>query len=122
VFSIRFRTSSGIDITRPPFDADRARWTHLTDYTPCQALADGAREAGVDVVRYASARAAAALNYALLSCRAFASREPVERQTWRLDLGPWGARGLCDFPAARLALDRQAFAADPRIAALVWDR
>ena len=39
-FSVRFRASAAIDLTAPPFDADRARWTHPTDYAPCQALAD----------------------------------------------------------------------------------
>jgi hypothetical protein len=29
---------------------------------------------------------------------------------------------LCDFPDARLEFDRQALAADPRIAAFVWER
>ena len=35
---------------------------------------------------------------------------------------PHGARALCDFPEARLEFDRQAFAADPRIAAFEWER
>jgi len=122
VFSARFRTSAGLDLTRAPFNADVSRWTHRTDYTACQSLADLAREAAIDVVRYASARAEGAVNYALLACRAFAGREPIERQTWRLHLGPSGVRGLCDFPAARFALDRAALAADGRIAALAWDR
>ena len=118
VFSVRFRTAAGLDLTRPPLAIDGDRWTHPTDYRECQALADAAREAGVNVIRYPSARAANGVNYALLSCRAFAAREPSDRQTWRLHLGSWGARGLCDFPAARLALDRAAFARDPRIVAL----
>ena len=122
VFSARFRTGAGVDLTRPPFDADAERWTHRRDYTACQAFADLARQALVDVVRYASARADGAINYALLECRAFAARQPIERQTWRLHFGPHGVRGLCDFPAARVALDREALAADPRIAALAWDR
>jgi hypothetical protein len=62
------------------------------------------------------------LNYALLSCRAFASPAPIERQTWRLHLGPHGVRVLCEFPHARFEFDRAAFAADPRIAALAWER
>jgi len=122
VFSVRFRTSGGLDLTRLPFAADVERWTHPTDYRACQSLADAAREAGVEVVRYRSARAVGALNYALLTCRAFAAREPIDRQTWRLHLGPWGARGLCDHPVARLALDRDAFASDPRIGTLAWER
>ena len=56
VFSVRFRTSTGIELAAPPFAADRARWTHPTDYAPCQVLAETAREADVDVLRYSSAR------------------------------------------------------------------
>lgn len=121
-FSVRFRTGSGIDITAPPFDIDRLRWTHPTDYAPCQELADSAREANVDVVRYDSARDAAGINVALLACRAFPAKEPAERQTWRLNLNAHGARAVCEFPELRLEFTRQAFAADPRIAALRWER
>lgn len=122
VFSIRFRTSSGLDLARPPLAADAERWTHPADYAACQSLAEAAREARIDVIRYASARARAGINIALLSCGAFAVREPIDRQTWRLHFGPHGVRGLCDFPSARLALAREALASDARIAALVWDR
>jgi hypothetical protein len=122
VFSVRFRTTAGLDLTQEPSKNDEPRWTERTDYAACQELADAARIAGVEVLRYASARAANGVNVALLTCRAFASREPIDRQTWRIHLGPSGARGVCDFPQARLAFDRQAFASDPRIAALDWER
>ena len=121
-FSARFRTTAGIDLTGPPFDADRARWTHSTDYGPCQALAETARDAAIDVLRYGSARDPAGVNVALLKCRAFAARAPIERQTWRLSLNAHGARAVCDFPEVRLEFPREAFAADPRIAALDWER
>ena len=121
-FSVPFKTSSGLDLTVAPFDADRTRWTHPTDYAPCQALADEAREAGVDVLRYGSARDPDGINIALLACRAFAAPAPLERQTWRINLGSHGVRAVCDFPEARLEFDRGAFAADPRIAALRWER
>jgi len=121
-FSARYRTSAGLDLTAPPLDTDRARWTHPTDYTQCQALADAAREAEVDVLRYPSARDPEGVNLALLACRAFARREPLERQTWRVNLNAHGARVVCEFPEVRLEFDRNAFAADPRIAGLRWER
>jgi hypothetical protein len=105
-----------------PFVRHRARWTHPTDYGACQALADSARTAGVGIVRYSSARDPEGINVALLTCGAFACRAPVDRQTWRLQIGAAGLRAICGFPAARLEFDRQAFARDPRIAALNWDR
>ena len=33
-----------------------------------------------------------------------------------------GARALCDLPLVKLAFDRGAYASDPRIAAMAWDR
>lgn len=123
VFSARYRVAAGLDLTAPPFDRDREIWRHPTDYVACQQLADDARTAGAEVIRYRSARdRAGSVNLALLTCRAFASRAPVERQTWRVHLGRSGVRALCDHPSIRLAFDRDAFAADPRIAALRWAR
>jgi hypothetical protein len=122
VFSARFRTSAGLDLTRAPLDADRGRWEHRTDYAACQELGDAAREAGIEVVRYGSARMAGGVNVALFTCRAFGSPQPLDRQTWRIHLGQSGARAVSDFPSARLAFDRNAFTSDARIAALVWER
>ena len=60
----------------PPLHADRDRWTDRADYRACQDLADGAREAGLNVLKYASARIATGVNLALLTCGAFLSRQP----------------------------------------------
>lgn len=120
-FAVRFRTTTGLDLAAAPFDKPAGRWTHPTDYGACQSLAEAAREAGVQALRYPSARAAGR-NVALLTCRAFGSREPEERQAWRLHVGAPGVRAICAFPEQRLGFDRQAFARDPRIAALAWKR
>ena len=124
-FLIKFRTAAALDLTRPPLDGGRRLWTSRTDYRACQDLADQARAAGVEVLRYESARDPASdrgINLALLTCHAFDSREPLERQTWRIHLGAHGVRALCDFPDQRLGFDRRAFADDPRIAKLRWKR
>jgi len=120
-FSVRYLAGKGLDLTRPALNRDVETWTHPTDYAPCQALADTAREAQVRAIRYQSARAAGQ-NVALLSCAAFASHAPVERQGWRIDVGAMGVRAICNFPEQRLAFDRSAFARDPRIATLAWQR
>jgi len=121
-FSVRFRSGACLDLSAPPLDAGRQRWTHPTDYGPCQALAETARDAGVEVLRSPSARDRGGVNIALLTCRAFAGREPIGRQTWRIGLNAHGVRAICDHPDAGLAFDREAFAADPRIARLRWER
>lgn len=121
-FQVRFRTSTGLDLTAPPFDRERTRWTHPTDYAKCQDLADAARAADVEVIRYPSARDATGVNIALLTCAAFGVTAPTDRQAWRLHLDSGGVRALCEFPERRLAFDRNAFAGDPRIAGLRWER
>ncbi|HUF47487.1 MAG TPA: RES family NAD+ phosphorylase [Vicinamibacterales bacterium] len=120
-FMVRFRTTAGLDLTAAPLARLAARWSHLTDYSACQELADAARAASVEVVRYASVRTTGR-NLAVLSCRAFTSREPQERQGWRLQFGPQGVGAIGDFPGQRLSFDRAAFAADPRIAGMKWQR
>jgi hypothetical protein len=121
-FAVTYRTRFALDLTRPPLDGDREQWTHVTDHTWCQDLADQARAAEVELLRYASVRDPGGLNIAVLRCRAFASREPVERQTWRVDIGRFGARAVCAFPEQRLEYGRSAFANDPRIAGINWER
>jgi len=120
-FAVAYAGRKGLDLTRPPLDRDAAKWTDPVDYEPCQDLADAARQAGVQVLRYQSARAPG-LNIALLACAAFTSTAPLERHMWRVHVGAMGVRAICAFPEHRLAFDRQAFARDPRIAALNWDR
>jgi hypothetical protein len=121
VFAVGFRTLQGLDLGAPPLDRDSAVWGHPTNYAPCHDLADAARASGVEVLRYPSVRAAGR-NVALLACSAFGSRQPLERQTWRIHVGSAGARAICDFPGQRLGFTRDAFAADARIAGLAWDR
>lgn len=122
-FSVRFRVVAGLDLTEAPFDGDAERWTHPTDYSSCQELAETARAAGVQALRYRSARdGAGGINVALLACAAFRSPEPLERQLWRLHLGPAGVRAIGSTPKQRLGFDRASFSADPRIAAMPWER
>jgi len=90
---------------------------------PNDNLADAAREARLEILRYESVRdPERGVNFAFLACGAFAGDAPIDRQTWRIQLGPHGAQALCEFPDARLEFARHAFAPDPRIVALKWDR
>lgn len=121
-FSATFQTGKALDLTKPPLDRDAAAWTHPTDYEACQTLADSAREAGAEVIRYQSVRDPAGKNLALLTCAIFAKPEPTEWQTWRVRLSAFGVQALCEFPTRRIGFDRTAFANDPRLTALHWDR
>ena len=51
-FAVPFAAERGLDLTLPPLAADRTTWTHPSEYEPCQALADAARAAGVNALRY----------------------------------------------------------------------
>ncbi len=122
-FAAEYATGRGIDLTARPFRARAAPWSHPTDYGPCQTLADDARRAGIDVIRYVSVRdPGRGANLALLACRAFVRKAPMARQTWRILLGAAGAQAICESPKLGLVFDRDAFAGDPRIAAMRWDR
>ena len=121
-FSVRIEGAS-LDLTAPPFDSDAARWTDLVDYSHCQVLADAARATDVAVIRYLSVRdPKRQANLALLTCRAFAKPNLIDRQTWRIRIGPFGAQALREHPDLRLEFGRASFIADPRLATMNWDR
>lgn len=122
-FSVAISSARLLDLMRAPLAQDQRLWTHLNDYAPCQSFADAARAVDADVIRYQSVRdPQAGANIAILACRAFARPKPIERQPWRMRLGASGVQAFCDFPMARLEFPRDAFAADQRIAALIWER
>src|SRR5262249_31559275 len=107
-----YARARSIDLTAPPFGSRSAIWMHPTDYEPCQALADIAREADIELIRYASVRDPEHYaNLAILTCRAFAHSEPVARQTWRVLLGANGARAVCELPRRMIDFNRAAFVA-----------
>jgi hypothetical protein len=122
-FAVSIATDSLVDLTEPPLVTDRTQWTDPIDYQPCQALAEACRAATAEAIRYESVRdPERRANLAILTCRVFAEPRPVERQTWRLRLSPSGVQAICEFPYLGLEFDRNAFAADPRIANLSWAR
>ncbi|MDC7786177.1 RES family NAD+ phosphorylase [Rhodoplanes sp. TEM] len=122
-FAVDHATGRALDLDAGALASIRAAVTHPTDYTIGQSIADAAREAGIDVIRYPSVRdPGGGANLALLSCRAFASPAPTGQQTWRLRISDTGVHAICAAPAARITFDRACFAADPRIAAMIWDR
>ncbi|HWK97900.1 MAG TPA: RES family NAD+ phosphorylase [Pseudolabrys sp.] len=122
-FSADYATELAIDLTRPPLDRDRATWTDKTDYSGCQSLADLAREAPIDLIKYQSVRCPdRGMNLAILDCAAFASHDIGSRQTWRIQLNASGVRLIRDHPKLVLNFDRDAFAGDPRIIGMTWER
>jgi RES domain len=122
-FATAYRTKKAIDLTRGRFRGHSADWSNPADYSQCQALAETARIAAIEIIRYRSVRDPKhGANLALLTCRVFKNSQLVSFQTWQLRLGAAGAQAICESPKSALGFDRKTFAADPRIVALKWDR
>ena len=121
-FAARLGTDQALDLTAGALAQDPA-WTHPTEYAPCQDLAEAAREAGANLIRYASVRdPGRGSNLAVLDCRAFAAGKIEDRQTWRIRLSASGAMALREYPRQGIDFPRETFRADPRLGAMIWDR
>lgn len=122
-FSAEYGTKKALDLTKGRLAVDQLKWLQLNDYGDCQVLAEMARAAEVEVIRYASVRdPGRGMNLALLTCRAFTKPKPIDHQTWHIRLSKAGAQALCEVPKLGITFDRNSFAADPRIARIRWDR
>jgi hypothetical protein len=83
LFSASVRSSKVVDITRSPFAAHAPILASKVSYAASQALGSQAREAGIEIIRYPSARCARTrVNVAVLSARAFSKRSPTTPSTW----------------------------------------
>jgi hypothetical protein len=82
-FSVRARTSRGIDLTRPPFDAHRAAIASPVEYAESQALGAAMRAEGVEAFRYPSARdATGGINVGVFTPAVFGGAKPRQLETW----------------------------------------
>jgi hypothetical protein len=110
-FSVRVASARLLDLTRPPLSHDEISWTAPADYAACQALADAARQAGIEIIRSASVRdPAKGCNITLLSAAAFAAHAPARQQTWRLYLRPASIQVSCESPRMDLEFTERDFA------------
>jgi hypothetical protein len=82
-FTVRARSSRGIDLGAPPFDAHRRAIASPVRYTASQALGTAMREAGVELFRYPSARdAKGGANVGAFSPAVFTTAKPHGFETW----------------------------------------
>jgi len=81
LFLARVR-GTAIDLTRRPWSAAAARWTHTDDYTACQSLTPAARERGIAWIRYASVRHPGGRCGAVLDPLSLSLPARPEQQTW----------------------------------------
>ena len=88
LFSVSYAVKHQIDLSRPPLDRDKAKWTDPNDYSGTQALAEAAREAGAQSIRNESVRdPEPGKNVALLDPAGFRTQAPSKKETWKLHLG-----------------------------------
>ena len=82
-FRAQVRSAAALDLTLEPLLGERRIWAHRTSYEGTQALAQTARAAGIELIRYESVRdpehAACA---ALLSPATFARARPRSQESW----------------------------------------
>lgn len=122
-FSVVLATDRVLDLTTGALAEGHTYWMHLTDYAHFQSLAEAAREIDVEVIRYASVRDPdGGVNLAVLGCQAFARPEPIERQTWHIRIGKTGAQAVREHPRLGLEFATDAFAPDPRLEGMNWNR
>lgn len=76
-------TGAAVDLLNDPWVTARSAWTHSSDYTAPQALADAARDRGVQWIRYESVRAPGHHCAAVLDVDALEMvAKGATRQTW----------------------------------------
>ena len=82
-FRVRAHSRRGIDLVSPPFDAHRTAISSPSHYVATQALGTAMRDAGVELVRYPSARdSEGSVNIAAFSPTVFGAARPRNLETW----------------------------------------
>lgn len=82
-FTVTYQTEREINLQRAPLNRDHALWTDTADYKATQGLADEARKAEIEAIRYMSARDPQRdSNIALLGFSCLVGTEPEQQQTW----------------------------------------
>jgi hypothetical protein len=93
LFQFHGATARSLDLTQAPLNADRADWTHPSDYAATQQLADRARQADIELIRYQSVRRPGGSCLAILTPHVFKAVEEAFRNvqhSWTLWLKPSG--------------------------------
>jgi len=98
-FSVPLALAGLIDLTQPPFAAERERWTDPADYSACQDLAARVRGAGGQAIRAHSARDPEGINLALLDPAGFGRPAPDHGRGWHLRLEGARLTAMAAFPS-----------------------
>jgi hypothetical protein len=114
-FRVQVRTPAALDLTRAPLVAEQAAWTSKASYLRTQQLATAARAAGIELIRYQSARdPQGGPCAALLSPAVFGRSRPREQQKWFIAAGRVRVRCvLAERAGATFEFSRAQLAGDP---------
>jgi hypothetical protein len=83
-FTVRMTSRRGLDLTAPPFDVHRQTIASPVSYADTQALGRALRDAGVELVRYPSARdPEGGVNVAAFVPSVFGASQPRHLETWQ---------------------------------------
>jgi hypothetical protein len=82
VFRVQARAKRGVDLSRPPFDRHRKAIASPVSYAEPQALGAAMRAAGVELVRYPSARHPNGANVAAFTPQVFGRAKPRDFEPW----------------------------------------
>jgi hypothetical protein len=122
-FSVTFETAALLDLTQEPYSITPERWSDPVDYENTQTLAEKAFEAGAEAIRSVSVRDPdKGMNITIMRCAAFRDTSPLETRTWRLTLSQAGPFAIREALYDAVTYGRGAFANDPRIRTLRWER
>ncbi len=114
-FTVRMRSSRGVDLVAPPFDAHRKAIASPVRYASSQALGHAMRTAGVELFRYPSARdASGGVNVGAFTHAVFGRSQPQGFESWHgtatrdlveLTKGGYFERESFSFPREQFLVD-----------------
>jgi hypothetical protein len=115
LFSVGYKTSSGVRLQVAPFDAYLPELTHPSNYQPCQLLGSSMRESEVEVFEYQSARdPQKGICVGLFTSNAFVQKKPREMRQWFCETSatdvsfkPVDARKVIRFPIDNFLVDNK---------------
>lgn len=114
-FSTLLATQACFDLSRAD-ESLRLPCEDPVDYAPCHGLVEDLRQTKAEVIRFNSVRHKGGINYAVLTCAAFAEPRPRKFESWWFRFAEGGLFAVQRFGPASLEFPYHAFADDPRIA------
>jgi hypothetical protein len=112
-FTVRARSTRGVDLAMPPFDVYKRAIASPTKYDASQPLGSAMREAGIELFRFPSAREPGGINVGVFDPSVFGNSKPREFETWhcvatraRVELAK---RDFASWARETFSFERQAF-------------